>query len=95
MVIRMYGWAQDSSGAGSALPNPTGWTSRANLFTNVSGAFQCGLVVAELLAGTTDSNITAASGGWFVGDAAIPAAPVALPPSSLVVSQAVQRAAVR
>jgi hypothetical protein len=93
MVVRMYGYAQDSSGTGSAMSSPAGWTSRANLFTNVSGAFQCAIVVAELINGTGNVNITASStGGWMVADAAIAISPFSVR-SPVRVNQAVKRAA--
>jgi len=76
MVVRMYGWAQDSSATGvaSTIPTGTGWTTRLNNFTN-TGTFQCGCVVLDKAAGTGTVTVTNVSSAWMVSDVDIHAAP--------------------
>lgn len=97
MVVRMYGWALDSSGAGAAATVPTsagtaGWSTRLNNFTNVGSSFNCGLVVLDKVNGTDNVTVTAVSSGWMVGDAAIKAAPTSSARPTNI-NQAVKRAA--
>lgn len=76
MVVRMYGWGQDSSGTGSASTVGSGWSAtRLNNFTNVSSSFQCGVSIIEKVAGTSAVTVTNVTSGWLVADVVIKAGP--------------------
>lgn len=77
LVVRCYTWSQSNASTGMSLSNPGGtWTTRLNLVTN-SSTFNCGMVIADKLAGTDNQTVTAsgtnATGSWLVSDIAIEA----------------------
>lgn len=97
MVVRIYCWADNGTGAGSTLTNPGGtWTTRLNLVTqqggDATGLFNCGFVAADKIAGTDNQTVTSSvTGAFFVVDVAITAS-AASPRPLAIRSQAVMRA---
>lgn len=73
MVVRCYGWAQNTSSTGTTITNPGGtWVTRKNFASSVSGEFNAGIVFAEKVNGLDNQVITASnSGGWGVIDVEI------------------------
>lgn len=81
LVVRCYCWSQSTASTSMALSNPGGtWATRLNLVTN-SSTFNCGMVLADKLAGTDNQTVTAsgsnATGSWLVADIAIDMSPAA------------------
>lgn len=66
MVVRFYAYAQRASSTGGTLSNPGGtWTTRLNLMSNL-GSFNCGIVVADKIAGTDDQTVNSNTAGAFM-----------------------------
>lgn len=75
LVVRFYFVSTNSAAAYTAMASPTGWTLLQKQFTNHSSDFNCGIVVAALLAGTGAPTMTCApTSGWVVIDVAVPGA---------------------
>jgi hypothetical protein len=70
MVVRCYGWCQNTSSTGTTITNPGGtWVTRKNFASSVSGQFNAGIVFAEKVNGLDNQVITASnSGAWGVID---------------------------
>jgi hypothetical protein len=70
LVVRCYGWAQNTSSTGTTITNPGGtWVTRKNFASSVSGEFNAGIVFADKTDGLDNQVITASnSGGWGVVD---------------------------
>jgi hypothetical protein len=73
LVVRCYGWAQNTSSTGTTITNPGGtWVTRKNFASSVSGQFNAGIVFAEKVNGLDTQVITASNAGaWGVIDVEI------------------------